>query len=92
MYIFEIVCYVKSHLGKFEQNNAVHNYSMRQGLDLHVHFCRTNALKNGVMNIGIKLYNKIAIKIRVVENLRLFKRVFRSYLLQHTFYSVCERE
>jgi hypothetical protein len=63
---------------------------MRQGLDLHVHFCRTTALKNCVMNLGIKLYNEIPIKIREVENLRLFKRVFRSYLLQHTFYSVDE--
>jgi hypothetical protein len=42
------------------------------------------------MNMGIKLYNKIPIKIMEVENLRLFKRVFRSYLLQHTFYSVDE--
>jgi hypothetical protein len=55
-----------------------------------VQFCRTNVLKNGVLDMGIKLYNKILIKIREIEKMRHFKRVLRSYLLQHTFYSVEE--
>jgi hypothetical protein len=40
--------------------------------------------------MGIKLYNEIPIKIREVQKMRHFKRVCRSYLLQHTFYSVEE--
>jgi hypothetical protein len=40
--------------------------------------------------MGIRLYNKIPNKIREVGKMRQFKRVFRSYLVQHVFYSVEE--
>jgi hypothetical protein len=35
-----------------------------------VQFCRTNVFKNGVMNMGIRLYNKIPNKIREVGKMR----------------------
>jgi hypothetical protein len=90
MYIFELVCYITSHFGELDQNIAVHNHSTRQKLNLHVQFCRTNVSKNGVMNMGIKLYNKIPNKIREIGKMRQFKRVFTSYLVQHVFYLVEE--
>jgi hypothetical protein len=90
MYIFELVCYIKSHFGELGQNIAVHNHNTCQKLNLHVQFCRTIVSKNGVMNMGIRLYNKIPNKIREVGKMRQFKRVFRSYLVQHVFYSVEE--
>jgi hypothetical protein len=43
-------------------------------LILDVPFCRTNALKKGVMNMGIKLYNQSPNEIREVEEMRQFKR------------------
>jgi hypothetical protein len=55
-YIFELVCYIKTHFGELHQNIAVHNHNTRQKLNLHVQFCRTNVYKNGVMNMGIRLY------------------------------------
>jgi hypothetical protein len=88
--IFELVCYIKSHFGELDQNIAVHNHNTCQKLNLHVQFCRTNVSKNGVMIMEIKLYNKIRNKIREVGKMRQFKRVFRSYLVQHVFYSVEE--
>jgi hypothetical protein len=90
MYIFELVCYIKSHFGELDQNIAVHNHNTRQKLNLYVQFCRTNAYGNGVMNMEIKLYNNIPNKIREIGKMRQFKRVFRSYLVQHVFYSVEE--
>jgi hypothetical protein len=59
-------------------------------LNLHVQFCSTNVSKNGVMNMGIRLYNKIPNKIMEVRKMRQFKRVFRSYSVQHVFYWVEE--
>jgi hypothetical protein len=90
MYIFELVCYIKSHFEKLDQNSAVHNHNTHQKLNLPVQFCRTNVVKNGVMNMGIRLYNRITNKIREVEKIRQFKRVLRLYLVQHMFYSVEE--
>jgi hypothetical protein len=43
-----------------------------------------------VMNVGIKLYNKNQIELGKWKKIRQFKRDLRSYLLQHTFYSVDE--
>jgi hypothetical protein len=90
MYIFELVCYIKSHFEELDQNIAVHSRSTRQKLNLHVQFCRTDVSKNCVINMGIRLYNKIPNKIREVGKTRQFKRVFRSYSVQHVFYSVEE--
>jgi hypothetical protein len=89
MYIFELVCYIKSHFGELDQNRVIHNHNIGQKSNLHVQFCRTN-VKNGVMNMGIGLYNRIPNKIRELEKMSQFKRVLRSYLIQHMFYSVEE--
>jgi hypothetical protein len=70
MYLSELVCYIILHFGELDQNIAVHNYNTRQKLNLHVQFCRTNVSKNGVMNMGIKLYNKIPNKIREVGEMK----------------------
>jgi hypothetical protein len=67
MYIFELVCYIKSHFGEVDQNSVVHNHNTCQKLNLHVQFCRTNVVKNGIMNMGIRLYNRIPNKIREVK-------------------------
>jgi hypothetical protein len=89
--ISEIKCRIKLHIEKLEQSAAIHNHNTCQKFNFHVQFCRTNAVKKGVMNMGIYLYNKLEHKIReVVEKMRPFKRQLRSYLLQHIFYSVDE--
>jgi hypothetical protein len=63
-----------------EQNAAIHDHNTWQKLNFHVQYGRTNALKKGVMNIGIKLYSKLLNKIKEVEEMRYFKRQLRSYL------------
>jgi hypothetical protein len=82
--------YTQGKEGELDQNIAVHNHNTRQKLNFHVQFCRTNVYKNDVMNMGIRLYNKVPNKIREVGKMGQFKRVFRSYLVQQVFYSVEE--
>jgi hypothetical protein len=67
MHISEIVYHIKWHIEKLEHNTAIHNHNTCQELNLHVQFCRTNALKKGVMNMGIKLYNHLPNKIREMK-------------------------
>jgi hypothetical protein len=90
MYISEVVCHMKLHIEELEQNTAVHDHNRRQNLNIHVQFCRTNALKKGVMSMGIKLYNKLPSEIREVEKMRQCKIELSSYLIQHAFYFVDE--
>jgi hypothetical protein len=86
MYIFELVCYIKSHFGEWDQNRIIHNHNTRQKLNLHVQFCRTNVMKNSVMNMGIRLYNRIPNKIREIEKMSQFKRVLRSLKMYDVSY------
>jgi hypothetical protein len=90
MYISELMCHIKLYIDKLKQNTEIHNRNTRQKLDLHVQFCRTYVLKKGVVNIVIKLYNKLPSQISEVEKMRTFKKELKSYLLQHTFYLVDE--
>jgi hypothetical protein len=51
-------------------------------------FVKQMPIKKGVLNMEIKLYNKIPNNIREAQKMREYKKVMRSYLVQHTFYSV----
>jgi hypothetical protein len=44
--------------------------------------------KNGVVNAGIKLYNRLPNQIGKLEKIQQFKRKLRFFLLHNTFYSV----
>ena len=47
-----------------KHNNHVHKYDTRGSHDLHVLGCTTSLYRNGVLNMGIKLYNKLPEKIK----------------------------
>jgi hypothetical protein len=74
MHVSEIICHLKVPIEKMKQNAAIYNHNTCQKLNLHIQFCRTNALKKGRMNMGIKLHNKLPNEIREVEKIRQFKR------------------
>jgi len=40
--------------------------------------------------LGTKLYNKLPNYTKSLENLKLFKKELKAFLLHHTFYSVDE--
>ena len=46
LYISEMVCWIKSNMGRMISNKEVHDYYTRQKLDIHHQFCRTNVAKN----------------------------------------------
>jgi hypothetical protein len=90
LYILEILCCIKVYAEKFHKNAEIHSHSTCQKLNLHVQFCRTDVFKNGVVNAGIKLYNRLPNQIGKLEKIQQFKRMLRSFLLHHVFYSVAE--
>jgi hypothetical protein len=59
LYISEIVCWVKSNIGKMKYNGKIHDHGTCQKTNLHTQLCRTTLLKNSSINVGIKLYNKL---------------------------------
>jgi hypothetical protein len=85
---YRMVCYIKKYTDSLEQNVQFHNYNTRRKLDLHVQFCNTDLFEKSVVNMGIRLYNKVPDHIKDLENYKFFKKEFRSFLLQHAFYWV----
>jgi hypothetical protein len=63
---------------------------MLRKLDVHVQFWNTDLFKKSVVNMGIRLYNKVPDYIKDLEKYIYFLKECRSFLLQHTFYSVDE--
>jgi len=59
-------------------------------MDIHVHSNKSDINKKSVVNMGTKLYNKIPGYIKEMDNCKAFKKVLKSFLLYHVFYSVDE--
>ena len=54
------------------------------------HSCNTTPFKRSVINMGIRLYNKIPTTIQHLDNLGDFKRKLKLFLLDHAFYLLNE--
>jgi hypothetical protein len=72
LYISEIVCYIKINIDLLEINTEIHDHNTRQNSDFHNQFCRTSFFKNSVVNIGIKLYNKLPNHMKKIEKNETF--------------------
>jgi len=48
----------------------------------------TSLFKRSVMNMGIRLYNEMPIRIKQLDSFRDFKRKLKLFLLDHPFYSL----
>jgi hypothetical protein len=59
-----------------EQNASICNHNTHKNLKLHVQFCTMNAFKKDIMNIGIKLCNKLQNNIREVEKWGNLKEIW----------------
>ena len=52
-------CYIKRYKGNLKQNLSIHGHNMRSKLNFHVQFCNTVLFQKSVVNMSIKLYNKV---------------------------------
>jgi hypothetical protein len=57
-------------------------------MDLHALSHNTNLLENRVNNMGIQIYNKTPVSIKILNKYKIFKRNLKSSLINHEFYSV----
>jgi hypothetical protein len=47
----------------------------------------SNTTNTSVINMGIRLYNRVPINTKKMEEYRPYKRKFKSFLIDHAFYS-----
>jgi hypothetical protein len=85
LYILEVL--YKNHKADLIQNINIHNYNTRLNKDCHVNFCRTTLLKRSVVNMGTELYSRVPNNIKNMEGFLIFKKEFKFFLLNHSFYT-----
>jgi hypothetical protein len=66
----------------------MYEYNTRRKCDFHVPGCSASLLKKSVINMGIRLYNKMPAKTKQLGSFRDFKQKLKWLLLDHPFYSL----
>jgi hypothetical protein len=57
-------------------------------MDIHIQSYKTDLYNRSVVNMGSKLYNKLPDYMKEIESYKTFRKELKSFLPQHTFYSV----
>ena len=90
LYIFEMLCFLKKYQGKVKHNLEIHEHNTRKKHDLHTKHCNTVLYHRSVINMGIKLFNKLPIQIKQLDNFKSFKREVKTFLVHNSFYTIDE--
>jgi hypothetical protein len=90
LYILEVLSYVKKYQGNLKQNFGIHGYNTRNKLDLHTCYCSTILYRGSVKNVGFKLFNKLPVRIKQLDNYKGFKREMKTFLLNNSLYTIEE--
>jgi hypothetical protein len=89
-YIYEILVYIKTNLNIYATNSGMHAYNSRRKDDLFTLPCNTSLCKNNFNNIRIRMLNHLPQGIKEIPVLYKFKKILRTFLLDHCFYSIDE--
>jgi hypothetical protein len=86
----EVLCCIKQYQGNLQQNFAIHGHNTTNKFDLHIHYCSTVLCQRSEINMGIKLFNKLPIQIKQLNNYKGFKKEVKSFLLHNSLYAIEE--
>jgi hypothetical protein len=88
-YVFSLLVFVNKNRGLFLSNLEIHDINMRYNYNLHLPSTNLTLVKKGVLYSGSRIYNHLPINIKIPSNdVKHFKSTLRSYLIEHTFYSL----
>lgn len=90
LYILETLLFVKQNLDKFNKNNYYHSYNTRRGNDLCLPIHTLAIYEKNPAYMGMLMYNKLPPHIKAIDNIKQFKSILRTYLIQQCFYSIEE--
>lgn len=61
----------------------MHDYNTREKMGLHILPRNMNLFERSVTKVGIRLYNKVAVNIKTLNEYKSFKRELTSFLMNH---------
>jgi hypothetical protein len=77
-------------LNVFITNLGIHSHNTRRKDDLFIVPCNTSLYKNNFNNIGLRMLNQLPQYINEIPVLYKFKNTLKTFLLDHSFYSIDE--
>jgi hypothetical protein len=90
LYIFEMLSFLKKYQENVQQNLEIHDHNKRKKHDLHTRHCNTILYQKSVINMGIKLFNRLPIQLKQLDKFKNFKREVKTFLLNNSFYTIDE--
>jgi hypothetical protein len=63
---------------------------MRRKNDFHVTNCNTLTFEKSIINVGIKVYNRLLLELKKSVRINDFKHKLKLFLLDHPFHTVNE--
>jgi hypothetical protein len=84
-------CFVNKNTGLFQTNSEIHDLNTCFNHIVDLPSTNLTLVQKGVLYSGSKIYNHLPSNVKVLSNdTKLFKSTLKSYLIEHTFYSVDE--
>jgi hypothetical protein len=85
-------CYVslKKYKLAVQKNEHIHDHNTRTNMNLYIKPSNTNLYKKSVINMGIRLHNKVPNNIKKLEEYKPYKREMKSFLIEHASFSLKE--
>ena len=91
LYIFPLLVFVTKNRGLFLSNSEIHNINTRYNYNFHLLSTNLTLVQKGVHYSGSKVFNHLPENIKILSHdLKRFKSVLKSFLTEHTFYSLEE--
>ncbi|XP_050497728.1 uncharacterized protein LOC126878873 [Diabrotica virgifera virgifera] len=89
IYILKSILYIKHNLHSFKRNSDLHAYSTRNANQFVTVGHKLSKFEKSTDYVGVRLYNHLPNEVRSLHPVK-FKRVVKSILCKHAFYSVEE--
>jgi hypothetical protein len=91
--IFSLLVFVIKNRGLFLSNSEIHDILVNTRYNYNFHLPSTNltSVQKGVHYSGSKVFNHLPKNIEILCHiLKRFKTILKSFLTEHTFYSIEE--
>jgi hypothetical protein len=85
LYILEVSGFIKRYKIAVQKNKQIHYHNTRRDMNLHIKSYNANLYKKSVINMGIRLYNKVPNHIKKREEYKPYKRKRKAFLTEHAF-------
>ena len=90
-YIYSLLGFVVKNKNLFTANSEIHKVYTRTMNNLHLPLVNLSMTQKGVLYSGSRLFIILPIQLKCLsDDLKLFRRELRSFLLEHTLYSLDE--